>query len=170
MLPHFSLTVLHSRLSSFAFVDFASIEYATSALINPKNHHLDGRDLKVEYASANAVSRGASKPKLPDQGASTVAPRDQKAKYSKSTRPSGRPEGGFRSQTSRPVVESAERPSAPTKSQDLPTPSQDHDESRPVYKTKGPKSRPKPGAALAMAKRQSAAILPSSGPSKKITF
>lgn len=42
----------------FAFVDFHTTEQATAALIQPRNHHLDGRKLVVEYASADAVRRG----------------------------------------------------------------------------------------------------------------
>ncbi|KAI5985574.1 hypothetical protein EDC04DRAFT_3129610, partial [Pisolithus marmoratus] len=46
------------KCKGFAFVDFTSIEQATNALINPRNHRLKGRDLVVEYASPDAVRRG----------------------------------------------------------------------------------------------------------------
>lgn len=56
-------TSIHSflHLTSFAFLDFSSVQHATDALVNPKNHHLNGRELKVQFASADAVRRGASK-------------------------------------------------------------------------------------------------------------
>jgi len=46
------------KCKGFAFVDFETIEQATKALMNLKNHRLDGRNLTVEYASAEAVKRG----------------------------------------------------------------------------------------------------------------
>ncbi|KAK2465961.1 hypothetical protein APHAL10511_001602 [Amanita phalloides] len=45
----------------FAFVDFMSMEDATSALTHPKNSLLNGRKLVIEYASPDAVRRGAPK-------------------------------------------------------------------------------------------------------------
>ncbi|KAF9031876.1 hypothetical protein BDZ89DRAFT_1012897 [Hymenopellis radicata] len=72
----------------FAFVDFASTEHATSALINIKNHFLDGRKLKVEYASADAVRRGQPKPKIPrDEGASDGRRRGENKYNNKTRRP-----------------------------------------------------------------------------------
>ncbi|KAL1740205.1 hypothetical protein HDZ31DRAFT_1558, partial [Schizophyllum fasciatum] len=47
------------KCKGFAFVDFGTKEFAEEALINPRNHHLNGRDLQVEFASAEAVRRGA---------------------------------------------------------------------------------------------------------------
>jgi len=42
----------------WAFVDFTTTENATAALVNTRNHTLDGRKLRVEYASSDAVRRG----------------------------------------------------------------------------------------------------------------
>ena len=105
-------------------MDFTSVENATSALTNPKNHRLDGRTLVVEYASAEAVRRGGG--------------------------------GGL----PRPVKPVKKGP---------------HSERREEVGTKGKekvvvndRSRPKPGAALALAKRETVAIIPSRG--QKITF
>lgn len=50
-------------LSSFAFLDFLTPELATSALIDPHNYSLDGRQLKLEFASPDAVRRGGNVPK-----------------------------------------------------------------------------------------------------------
>lgn len=46
---------------SWAFVDFFDVKKATISLLNPHNHFLNGRTLKVEYASAEAVRRGGNK-------------------------------------------------------------------------------------------------------------
>lgn len=47
----------------FAFVDFHSPAYATATLIDPRNGFLDGRQLIVQYAGAEAIRRGAPKKK-----------------------------------------------------------------------------------------------------------
>jgi RNA recognition motif-containing protein len=47
-----------SVVSSWAFVDFHTIPQATAALLDHRNHSLNGRKLVVEYASADAVRRG----------------------------------------------------------------------------------------------------------------
>lgn len=46
-------------LNRWAFVDFHLPEQCTRALLNARNHSLDGRSLVVEYASPDAVRRGA---------------------------------------------------------------------------------------------------------------
>lgn len=46
---------------SFAFIDFFSPAYATASLIDPHNAKLDGRELLLQFASADAVRRGAPK-------------------------------------------------------------------------------------------------------------
>src|SRR6266576_4445058 len=57
-----SLVVLTmSPCFKFSFFDFVSTEDATAALTNPKNYSLNGRKLVVEYASPDAVRRGAPK-------------------------------------------------------------------------------------------------------------
>ncbi|KAH7876429.1 uncharacterized protein C8R40DRAFT_1042862 [Lentinula edodes] len=166
----------------FAFVDFSSTDNATSALINPKNHHLNGRNLVVEYASADAVKRGPNKPRAV---AGEGGPGDFKRKFG--PRVNGSQNKPFR-RNERDVGAGDEKSSNRRKdrldyrhnaeeSQTV-----DHEEfstpqfgGRPYRKDqegvprhKGPRNRPKPGAALAQAKRQSAAIVPTSG--KKIVF
>jgi len=145
----------------FAFVDFQTTEHATSALINLKNHHLNGRDLVVEYASADAVRRGT--PKGPHQKSSgnviqpLIQTRQKKPHADKDT-PSQKKTG---------VDEKAESAQIPLEQKEG-----SHSKWKPpAARDRGgrkPKGRPKPGAALALAKRESAAIVPSLG--QKITF
>ncbi|GAA5970552.1 hypothetical protein JCM21900_004301 [Sporobolomyces salmonicolor] len=47
------------KCKGWAFVDFHLPAQATRALLNLHNHQLNGRSLNVEYASAEAVRRGA---------------------------------------------------------------------------------------------------------------
>ena len=145
----------------FAFVDFTSIEHATEALVNPRNHRLNGRDLVVEYASPDAVRRGGG-PRNPkgdrDQksrsGSGRIPQRGSaNAPYTKQRRP--------RHTEQEEVAEVAEIPAEATTTPRSRRPDRaGHD--RPHTR------RAKPGAALAHAERQSAAILPSQG--QKIVF
>ena len=134
-----------------------TVEHATSALINPKNHQLNGRNLVVEYASPDAVRRGAPK------GKSSDGP-------TRSNRLPSRPYHDFRSNHSfsqpKETSESADATIFPIADSD----SIKHTliRSKGDVKHKGPKTRPKPSAPLALAKRESAAILPSQG--HKIIF
>ena len=154
-------------LCRFAFVDFTSIEHATAVLINPKNHHLNGRTLVVEYAGADAVRRGAPK---------SAKPVDRSEHKGRGGRRPPRADNP-RYRTDRPPKQAEEQPEAvetaatvesrqkkPWDGKDRSTKGDNVDGIR----HKGPKTRPKPGAALALAKRESVAIVPSEG--KKITF
>ncbi|KAG6891718.1 hypothetical protein C0992_010121 [Termitomyces sp. T32_za158] len=154
----------------FAFVDFTSTEHATAALINSKNHRLNGRDLVVEYAGAEAVRRGAPKGGKREDGpvpSSSKRQRDVPPHSKRAERPERKPrhdQDEVKAQD--PVDEEKEGHNVHDKAQD-------HREERKTFagkerKEKGPRSRPKPGAALAQAKRESAAIVPSKG--NKITF
>lgn len=42
-------------------MDFHTSAYATASLIDPRNYRLDGRELTLEFAGADAVRRGAPK-------------------------------------------------------------------------------------------------------------
>ena len=140
-----------------------TVEHATSALINPKNHQLNGRNLVVEYASPDAVRRGAPKGKSSDGPI---------AKDRRNRLPS-KPYHDFKSNHSfsEPKEETFESADAVN---DIPIPDSDPvncpfiPSKKGDVRHKGPKTRPRPGAALALAKRESAAILPSQG--NKITF
>ena len=154
-------------LYRFAFVDFTSIEHATAVLINPKNHHLNGRTLVVEYAGADAVRRGAPK---------SAKPVDRSEHKGRGGRRPPRADNP-RYRTDRPPKQAEEQPEAvETAATVEPRQKKPWDEKDRSTKAdnvdgvrhKGPKTRPKPGAALALAKRESVAIVPSEG--KKITF
>ncbi|KAG6856780.1 hypothetical protein H0H87_000748 [Tephrocybe sp. NHM501043] len=155
-------------LMKFAFVDFTSIEHATASLINPKNHQLNGRKLVVEYAGAEAVRRGAPKAKR-EEGSAPFHNREG-APYSK--RPERlerkpRQEASWFNDKAEEHVEQEHVPAA-AGHRDHRAPEERNIFAGKEKREKGPRSRPKPGAALALAKRESAAILPSRG--NKITF
>ncbi|KIY73956.1 RNA-binding domain-containing protein [Cylindrobasidium torrendii FP15055 ss-10] len=139
----------------FAFVDFSSVEHATSALVNMRNHSLNGRSLKVEYASADAVRRGALRPKVEGAPTRTGASRPQKRERNALRKPA-QPDGDAEMELE------AEAEPQQTKAK------------KPMFHMKregnNPKYRARPGAALAQAQRQSVAIVTDSAPSKKIKF
>ncbi|KAF8625595.1 hypothetical protein AX15_005293 [Amanita polypyramis BW_CC] len=143
----------------FAFVDFVSTEEATSTLINPKNYFLNGRKLVVEYASPEAVRRGA--PKGPGKLAGMERELGKRPKPSLVARAEANE--GNEGDT---VMDDKNPEQPPSKRQRMEkldnkwTPKPDQ--------RRGPRSRAKPGAALASAQRASFAIMPSQG--KKIKF
>ena len=155
------MTVTKTR---FAVVDFTSIEHATEALVNPRNHRLNGRDLVVEYASPDAVRRGGG-PRNPK------GDRDQKSRSGSGRAPQkGSVNGPYTKQQRRPWhaeqeddVEVAEIPAEATA-----TTPRSWRPDRAGHDRRPHTRRPRPGAALADAQRQSAAILPSQG--QKIVF
>lgn len=122
----------------WAFVDFNLTEDATSALVNPKNHFLDGRKLVVEYASQEAVRRGGGKPQFHEKASVKHPEVPKRQKYD---------EKGDEQNLEEPVSKKMRLDRSP--------------EQRRFR-------RAKPGAALAMAKRETAAIVPSER--KKIVF
>ena len=144
----------------FAFVDFTSVEHATAALIHPKNHLLDGRKLVVEYASADAVRRGGGaghKPrKLPTEGHTEGRSRSRRRDSFV----------GDKANEKANNVEPITINSKPQKEKSIAA----GRGSDTFAKSKGytRKSRPAPGAALALAKREQIAIVPSQG--RRITF
>jgi RNA recognition motif-containing protein len=170
------VSVSHAKVQRcrWAFIDFTSIEHATAALVNPKNHRLDGRSLVVEYASAEAVRRGGSRLKSkteegtgPRRGSSRGgrADRGGRSERGRSTRGEGR------SWDSSRVGQGDAVEPAIAKDDDIAPKAQDTGRlhsgaDRGGYR--GVKGRSKPGAALALAKRESTAIVASQG--QKITF
>ncbi|KAK7470212.1 Nucleolar protein 13 [Stygiomarasmius scandens] len=148
----------------FGFVDFSDIENATSALVNPKNHNFNGRKLVVEYASAEAVRRGPNKPK----GDADGKPRTSGShtnKHDRNDRQRKTDRGGRNTQHEDDKNGDADvggegRQEGETKRT-----------KREFRQGEGPRRRPRPGAALAQAVRQSAAIVMNSNvASKKIVF
>jgi RNA recognition motif-containing protein len=150
--------------SRFAFVDFTSIEHATTALIHPKNHQLDGRKLVVEYASADAVRRGGGaghKPRkkpteLHSEGHSHRKRRDSVVDEKGST---------TTTTTTTPKMQEEKSTAVADRQSDTFAKSKVTNGTR-TRKSKS--SRPAPGAALALAKREQVAIVPSQG--RRITF
>lgn len=148
-----------TEASRFAFLDFTSTEHATAALLNPRNHRLNGRDLVVEYASADAVRRGGG-PRLQSEHKSGP----------------GKRHGGRQSDATESRPRSQSRPGTRGQDEKEHIPQQDDVEPTRRNQKEGPRhikadrvrGRPKPGAALAQAPRESAAIIPSQG--QKIVF
>ena len=151
----------HTEIS-FAFVDFTSAEHATTALIHPKNHRLDGRKLVVEYASADAVRRGGgpgSRPNNKGSSGVTTAGKDRHERRE--------PAEGNREEK-KGHLETAVSTSGPRdEEKSMDSGQRSGGASRTVVKG-ARKSRPAPGAALALAKRERVAIVASQG--RKITF
>jgi len=128
-------------------------------LVHPKNHHLDGRKLVVEYASADAVRRGGGAGPRPNKVSSLIAV----------TRPARR------ERRESVVSNRGERKSRPetTNLTSGPRDEKSMDSGRRSGATRKVdngtrKSRPAPGAALALAKREQVAIVPSQG--RRIKF
>jgi len=164
------VTITNIQISyRWAFVDFTSIEHATASLINPRNHSLDGRKLTVEYASPDAVRRGGG-PRGPDKhkGDEGSGP---------GTRVRKPKSAGYIRKKPKSPGQSIEEDKKPNKQERKAAKKE-----RKLEKSKrrfavekgfgrgGPErgERPRPGAALALAQRATAAILPSQG--QKITF
>lgn len=155
--------LLIQRHCRFAFIDFTSVEHSTAALINPKNHHLNGRNLLVEYASPDAVRRGINIVRPPGERTANQGkkrPHRTERLQARAAQRGGAPADGEAAEDA-PEGEAGARPKRPW----------EHKDSAPAgegVRHKGPKSRPKPGAALALAQRESVAIVPSEG--QKIKF
>jgi hypothetical protein len=132
-------------------------------LIHPKNHQLDGRKLVVEYASADAVRRGGG-----------AGPRPKNVKAS-----GGEGHSHRKKKLGSTVDDRADERDLTTMATTMTI-----KKSKPQEEEKGRrggtfakakvtsgtsrKSRPTPGAALALAKREQVAIVPSQG--RRITF
>jgi hypothetical protein len=120
----------------------------------------------VEYASPDAVRRGAPKVKREDGGAERMPQRRKEAK-SRGPRAEKKLErekkAGDGATFSAPGAGAARPSYDKAASHNAESRGGGNERDR-----KGPKNRPKPGAALALAKRESAAIVPSQG--KKVVF
>lgn len=161
LFPFFFLFVF-SKIDRWAFVDFTSIDHATAALTNPKNHFLDGRNLVVEYASPDAVRRGGG----PRSGTSHKPSRDSNSLEQKKNVPPQ--QLGTTYDVKRKAVNDddggdEERPERPSKKPRVNTGRYGNKRGET-----GTRTRAKPGAALAQAKREAVAIVPSQG--QKIVF
>lgn len=132
------------KCKGFAFVDFDSASLATKALIEPRNGRLLGRLLQIEFASSDAVRRGASKDLLPD-----YVP-ERRRRRSRST---------FNDEdTKENALEEQDHDAAQE---------DNHTAPRRPGASRAPR-RVRPGAANASAPRQNYGIVPSEG--KRTTF
>ncbi|CAE6527406.1 unnamed protein product [Rhizoctonia solani] len=130
----------------WAFLDFLSTTYATAVLVNPRNHHLNGRKLVLEYGSPDAVRRGGGGPRPNKRHVEKEEPKETEraAKKRKFAEANAENNDTFE-----------EAPKSPQK----PKPKGDEQ----YVRAKDGRLRPKPGAALAMAKKEAVAIIPSTG-------
>ncbi|KAH9179650.1 hypothetical protein EDB89DRAFT_500448 [Lactarius sanguifluus] len=144
----------------FAFVDFTSTEHATAALVHPKNHHLDGRKLVVEYASADAVRRGGGAGSRPNKVSSPIATVGKAHRERRESVVGNRGERKGRPETT--------TPSSVPRDDDKSIDSSRRSGASSKVDRGTRKARPAPGAALALAKREQVAIVPSQG--RRIIF
>ena len=151
----------------WAFVDFTSTEHATAALTNHRNHTLDGRKLKVEYASPDAVRRGGGPRESGKHIGAEGAGHGGKVRKPKSA--------GYISKKPKSVAEQSTKDGERRLAKERKMEKKERRlEKKLKHKFGGERApgkgaeRPKPGAALALAQRGTAAILPSQG--QKITF
>nr|XP_018259767.1 RNA-binding protein rnp24 [Kwoniella dejecticola CBS 10117]OBR81925.1 RNA-binding protein rnp24 [Kwoniella dejecticola CBS 10117] len=126
------------RCKGFAFLDFLSSRHAKVALANRKNHYFNGRRLTVEFASEEAAKRSGGKSKPKS---------DKPRKFYESTNTGEAGEGEGDVEAGSEVAEKK------------------NDKRGKKWEVTG---RPRPGAALAMAKRENVGIVEGSG--SKITF
>ncbi|BGP07305.1 Nucleolar protein 13 [Rhodotorula toruloides] len=173
------------KCKGWAFVDFHLPAQATRALLNLHNHQLNGRKLNVEYASAEAVRRGAVGTKSGgggggggrgNAGPRRRGPREEgeEGEAEDEERGAGGKKRREREWDDTDVKALAGQAGGesgyggpPPRAQRGPRPQRD-DARKGGREDGGGAKRPKPGAALAMAQRASEGIVQSTG--KKITF
>ncbi|CAE6481736.1 unnamed protein product [Rhizoctonia solani] len=131
----------------WAFLDFLNTAYATAVLVNPRNHHLNGRKLVLEYGSPDAVRRGGG------------GPRPNKRHIEKEEEHKETPRAAKKRKFAEANAENDDASEQATESPKKPKPKGDEQ----YVRAKDGRLRPKPGAALAMAKKEAVAIVPSTG-------
>ncbi|PWN34328.1 uncharacterized protein FA14DRAFT_161758 [Meira miltonrushii] len=142
------------KCKGFAFVDFHTPSYATATLIDPRNGHLDGRELILQYAGAEAIRRGAPKGKMGER------PQGQKRPYGERRQRPWKVE-----EERKKLAESAPEPGTFDIDQPLPKKHKETKEER-IQRREAEKGdrkttstrRVRPGAALASAQRGKVAI------------
>lgn len=155
----------HSSTVRWAFLDFDSAAHATAALLRLPNHYFFDRELKLEFASAEAIRRGGyvEDPENPGQYVYGFKGVPSKNGKKASKRKDMRPPRAKRAQVRLEKEEERTKEKERLLADGVPVVSP-----APPAKTAERKTRPKPGSALAMAKRESVAIVPSQG--KKVVF
>lgn len=172
-----------TSLPSFAFVDFFTPAHATATLIDPRCTRLDGRDITLQYAGADAVRRGAVKGSAAASAGTHSGDRAHKSGARPWAYGGERPAKRARDDA---YAEGAEQ----TEEFLGPAPPKHFDPDAPVEKVHkptreerlakraadaaagrgGPQRRAKPGAALANAQRGQTGIVTEGTPATKITF
>ncbi|SOV05919.1 related to RNA-binding protein rnp24 [Ustilago sp. UG-2017a] len=174
-----------TKCKGFGFLDFHTVEQATASLLDPRNTLLDGRKIILQYASADATRRGASKTqktlianRRPNElrvgfQRKNQMPRRAKGETSNRwTRRSSKGEG----EEEEEKEEEKEAPIPGTFDPNAPLPKKHKEtkEERMARRAAGgarereKETRARPGAALANAQRASVAIMQSTG--TKVTF
>ncbi|SPO31704.1 related to RNA-binding protein rnp24 [Ustilago trichophora] len=150
-----------TKCKGFGFLDFHTVEQATCSLLDPRNTFLDGRKIILQYASADATRRGASK-----QQKSAIA----------SKRPNELRVGFQRNKPKRIQPHSESPPPIPgsfNPNAELPKKHKETKQERLERRQRdasnpSTQKRSRPGAALANAQRASTAVVQSTG--TKISF
>ncbi|SPO31461.1 related to RNA-binding protein rnp24 [Ustilago trichophora] len=146
-----------TKCKGFGFLDFHTVEQATSSLLDPRNTFLDGRKIVLQYASADATRRGASK----QQKTAIVAKRPNQLRVGFHRKPR------FNNQEDRPPPV----PGSFDANVELPKKHKETKEERIARRQSqgtNTQRRARPGAALANAQRASTAVVQSTG--TKVTF
>ncbi|KAG8909842.1 hypothetical protein FRC00_009328, partial [Tulasnella sp. 408] len=149
----------------WAFLDFDSAAHATAALLRLPNHYFLSRELKLEFASADAIRRGGyvEDPENPGQYVYGFKGVPSKNGKKASKRKDMRPPRAKRAQVRQEKEEERTKEKERLLAEGVPVVT-----AAPSVAPAERKTRPKPGSALAMAKRESVAIVPSQG--KKVVF
>jgi RNA recognition motif-containing protein len=147
----------------FAFVDFTSIEHAMAVLVHPKNHQLDGRKLVVEYASADAVRRGGGAGPRPKKASAEGTGKDLPHRKKR-----GSVVGDRANEQSHTTTITTTKNSKQQEAEGIAPGRRNGAFAKAKVNSGARKPRPTPGAALALAKREQVAIVPSQG--RRITF
>ncbi|GAA6022112.1 hypothetical protein JCM10207_000766 [Rhodosporidiobolus poonsookiae] len=164
------------KCKGWAFVDFHLPAQATRALLNLRNHALNGRKLNVEYASADAVRRGGLGTRAAGKAAGR-ARRDgghgQRGEHDAEGHGKKRPQREWDDGAVRDFATQAARGNAYAERGPPPHKRGAFDGGfargeRPQKGRVGDGKRAKPGAALANAQRASEAIVASTG--RRTTF
>jgi RNA recognition motif-containing protein len=139
---------------SFAFLDFHTPESATRTLVNRKNHFYGGRRLNLQYASEEATKRSGGNRNLPERlgagGGAAPNKRPRAFPRQDESTEDGPEHTGYSGRT----YDAAQHAPEPKK-----------DQRGKRWEATG---RPRPGAALAMAKREKVGIVKAEG--AKIVF
>ncbi|WWD20742.1 hypothetical protein CI109_105218 [Kwoniella shandongensis] len=146
------------RCKGFAFLDFLSARHAKVALANRKNHYFGGRRLTVEFASEEAAKRSGGRPKPRLDNPKPRRPFHQNGDGDDSAAGGER---RFPPRRDAPPHQSGDGEQGEQERK----PKREGDQRGKKWEATG---RPRPGAALAMAKRENVAIVEGTG--EKITF